>query len=167
MAESIRSQIIHPAGNFWVSDLNLSFMIFYFIFFIVFLMWSFFSVACDLTTYILAISFQSSWILYLHLYLPIIPLVFIPFTSFLFLSEKETMFLFLTGLDPMTESLLYPYFLLPQFKQTYSYNPTHVHLLLPPPKNTRSFLFAVTLTECDANFPNFTPHSPPLLWLTY
>lgn len=130
-----------------------------------------FSVACDFATYVLSASLQSLFLgcLYLYLHLPVFPLVVIVFIFFLFFFSVRGRLTFSFSPWTLSYERISPFLLLlPQFKQTYSYNHTHIHLLFPPPNKNKVLLlqFAVTLIEYDANFSNFTPHSPPFLWLS-
>lgn len=91
-----------------------------------------------------------------------------PFYFFYFFKwGGSSLFFFLIGLDPMTESLLFLYCFPNSNKHIHLFPLTDISCFLPPKKHKeQSLLFAVALIECDAHSPNLTPHSLPLLWLT-
>lgn len=88
---------------------------------------------CDFTTFWQPLCSLLFGYLFLYLYLPIIPLVCIPFTLFSFsVKWRLTSFSLGTRYDERIPPLRH---LLPQFKQTHSYSPTHMHLSFPPQRN--------------------------------
>lgn len=94
-----------------------------------------FSVACDFATYVLSASLQSLFLgcLYLYLHLSVFPLVVIVFIFFFsfFQWGGDSLFLFLTGLDPMKESLLFSYCFPNSNRHIHTITLTYISCFLP------------------------------------
>lgn len=151
----------NPVGSFWVFNLNLSLMILYFVVFILSFMWSF---LCGLwLCHICSVSLFAVFFLDICIFIYTYYNSWSICTLYSFLKWRGwgggSLFLFLIGLDPVKESLLFPICFPNSNKHIQIFPLTYISHFLPPKKQALWLLFAVTLIEWCWLF--------QLLWLSY